>query len=241
MDGLINDNDKETDYVFEIEQETETEIKQAETVISEQPKSETQEQEIDLFAELSKPTDKDLQQQKNAESGVIESNEPKPIVQQELQNHQLTAQLTISAVSVAMGLILQFVSNDWTEEGEKRYSLSASRKKELLEPLEIMLANSKKQYNPVVVVVVTILITYVPMFITAFRHRGTNKNKDLKKLYGVETVQEVQEIQEFAEVQKPIEKPTKKENEVLDRVRAIKAKRGRRSLEDSEFMEKHGF
>ena len=192
-----------------------------------------------MFAELSKPTDKDLQQQKNAENGVIENSEPKPIVQQELQNHQLTAQLTISAVSVAMGLILQFVSNDWTEEGEKRYSLSASRKKELLEPLEIMLANSKKQYNPVVVVVVTILITYVPMFITAFRYRGTNKNKDLKKLYGVEQLQEVQEMQEFSEFQKP--SPTKKENEVLDRVRAIKAKRGRRSLEDSDFMEKHGF
>jgi len=222
-----------------------------------------EESEIDLFSEFSKPTDKDLIKKEIASSAsassgsglVMEEGEGNTTIANEsatMNNHALIAQLTIAAVSVGLGMLLQFISGDWTETGEKRYILTPNRKKELLEPLSLMLESSKKKYNPVLILVITIIITYVPLFINAFRFKHDNIKEKQKLAYSgsekteTKTEAKTETKEEKVETKKPepeevsVSDLNKVEKDIAERIKRIKSTRGKRKKEDSIFMEKFG-
>ncbi len=243
--------------ISEPKEEIKEEIKQE--TIKEETKPD--ESEIDIFSMMSQPTDKDILQaetKKKIESGEIVAPVKEPAKAVELDNHKLVASLTISAVSVGLGMLLQVLSGDWSDEGEKRYTLSASRKAQLLEPLEALLLASKKKYNPMVVLVVTIFITYIPMTINAFRFRKETEAAKRKKvldalikkeraetgLPNLEVEEENYFVKEETKEKEPDLSEAVKEKEkadqiIQDEIKRIKTKIGARSKADREFLLKH--
>lgn len=197
------------------------------------------EPEIDLFAELKKPTDKDLDGTtlEGPKQAATKSDLPKP----ELANTALMAKMTIAAVSVGMGMALQGVSGDWSEAAEKRYTLSASRKAELLEPLEMVLSSNKTKMNPVAILIVTILLTYIPMFVNAFRMRGDMQRQKRNALYGFATETQTESPVFASNTGATSVHESMSNNEVAEKARAIKAKIGRRSKADAAFLKLHGY
>lgn len=256
LNGLLEDDKTETPdvLIYSIQDDSDEEKAAAADIEKEEKKPEEKTQaaaepekkvlpdgEIDLFAELSKPTDKDIEKLNGtgqpASTTTTTSTSLTPAA--ELANHQLTAKLTIAAVSVGMGIILQVISEDWSEEAENRYKMSDGRKKELLEPLEIMLMNSKKKYNPVVILVTTVLITYIPMFVGAFRTKNKNLLEKRKKAYGIttEATETKEESKTPAADAVPITTDKEKEfNIIAEKIKRIKSKIGRRTKEETEFM-----
>ena len=128
--------------------ETTNEIKEKQNELTQA--SETfEEEEMSLLSDLKKKTDKDLDGSTSTTDTkeVTNADGSKTIVTTEstkrtnviYQNHEIVAQMTVAALNVAMGLILQLISDDWSEEAEKKYSLSPTRKKEILDPLTILL------------------------------------------------------------------------------------------------------
>lgn len=252
LNGLLKDKNETPDIlIYSIQSDSEEKKQEAANIASEEKKTEAAaepekkvlpEGEIDLFAELSKPTDKDLE--KLGQPAGTTNSTPNPLTPAvELANHQLTAKLTIAAVSVGMGIVLQVISEDWSEEAENRYKMSDGRKKELLEPLEIMLMNSKKKYNPVVILVTTVLITYIPMFVSAFRTKNKNLLEKRKKAYGIttEAIETKEEVKTPATDAIPITTDKEKEfNIIAEKIKKIKSKIGRRTKEETEFMNSLG-
>lgn len=210
--------------------------------------------EMDLLNDLKKQTDKDVEKTATVENTVdkdggttstVTTTEVKRSSTIHYQNHQLVAKLTVAALSVGMGIVLQMVADDWSEEGEKKYTLSNARKAEILEPLELVLEQSKSKYNPVVVLVITVVLAYVPMIITAMRSRKA-KNVKKKIVRAVDNVaNEVEEVEELA-AELPINKKeiviSKSQLSASDisRIKKIKSKRGNRSQEDKDFINKKG-
>lgn len=197
------------------------------------------EPEIDLLAELKKPTDKDLDGStlNNDKPASGKSDLPKP----ELANTSLIAKMAIATVSVGMGMALQCVSGDWSESAEKRYALSASRKAELLEPLEMVLSNSKTKMNPIAILIITILLTYIPMFINAFRVRKDIQRQKRNAVYGY-TAETQTESPNYSESNGTTNVQESMNNsDISEKIKAIKAKIGRRSKADAAFLKLHGY
>lgn len=202
--------------------------------------------ENDLLKGLMGETDKDADKStfnnssspESSTNATVTNSRPSKVI---FQNHELVAKMTVAALNVAMGMLLQFISDNWSEEAEKKYTLSANRKKEIEEPLVLMLEQSKSKYNPVVILVITVLVSYVPLFINAFRERREKANK--KKIKHT-----VNEIANNSEEAKPIKEQVneeviilKKDSKIattanLKRIKSIRAKKGRRSLADTLFM-----
>lgn len=217
-------------------------------------------EEMELLADLKKPTDKDginngAQNNVSSESNSNDliktnGNVNKTIIN--YQNHELIAKLSIAALNVGMCLILQFIADDWSEEAEKKYKLSPTSKSELLEPLSLVLQQSKSKYNPVVILVITVLVSYVPMFISAFRSRKENikaaKNKKKYLDKGGDDAEDLldakqkvaKEINDLGKVE------TSQKEKIIEvfkmtvgqtkRLKEIKAKKGRRSAADMQFL-----
>lgn len=223
-------------------------------------------EEMSLLSDLKKATDKDLDKTSSVSSASQEggsagtsaaaSTSSSEVVKKsniQYQNHELVAKLCVAALNVAMGMILQVISDDWSEEAEKKYTLSPTRKSEILEPLTLVLEQSKSKYNPVVILVITVVVSYVPMFISAFRTRKEKAiaSKNKKKLMdGVGST--VKDLDEKEELKKQINELSKKDREVRTveifkmtegqrkRLKEIKAKRGQRSSADKQFISEMG-
>lgn len=228
--------------------------------------------EMDLLNDLKKSTDKDVSKDTKVEANpdgtttVTTTTQNKTTVIQ-YANHELVANLTVAALSVTMCLVLQFISDNWSEEAEKKYLLTPNKKQQILEPLTLVLAQSKAKYNPVVILVITVLVIYVPNFITAFRERKEkNRIAELKKkrkdkfIKETEVAKEVTDNGEQEEEEEIIEDAEKKNKsgnvktkEVVKtvkvfsmtegqkkRLQEIKTKRGRRSASDEKFLEEMG-
>lgn len=216
--------------------------------------------EMELLTDLRKATDKDIDKstkvEHNADGTVkVTTTTENKTTQLIYSNHELVANLTVSAISVTMCLVLQFISDNWSEEAEKKYLLTPQKKQQLLEPLTLVLAQSKSKYNPVVILVITVLVLYVPNFITAFRERNTKKKlAGKRKQINPDKVDEANEetenetLLDKAEsktggkaetkiITKEIFKMTKAQNE---RLLKIKSKRGARSEADKEFIREMG-
>lgn len=228
--------------------------------------------EMDLLNDLKKSTDKDVSKDVKVESNgdgtttVTTTTQNKTTVIQ-YANHELVANLTVAALSVTMCLVLQFISDNWSEEAEKKYLLTPNKKQQILEPLTLVLAQSKAKYNPVVILVITVLVIYVPNFITAFRERKEkNRIAELKKkrnkfIKETEEAKQITDNGEQEEEEEEIIEETEKKNksgnvkikEVVKtvkvfsmtdgqkkRLQEIKTKRGRRSASDEQFLEEMG-
>lgn len=243
--------------------ETTNEIKEKQNELTQAVET-FEEEEMSLLSDLKKKTDKDLDGSTSTTDTkeVTNADGSKTIVTTEstkrtnviYQNHEIVAQMTVAALNVAMGLILQLISDDWSEEAEKKYSLSPTRKKEILDPLTILLEQRRGKYNPVVILVITVLVAYVPMFISAFRTRKEKmKLAKSKKKYiasagdNAEIIDEQEKIKEeinnvgkneVKQVERvEIFKMTKGQN---DRLKKIKSKRGARSEADKQFIKDMG-
>lgn len=223
--------------------------------------SEILDEEMSLLSDLKKATDKDIDKTSSTSAPSTESSSAassaasgsSEVVRKsnvQFQNHELVAKLCVAALNVAMGMVLQVISDDWSEEAEKKYTLSATRKGEILEPLTLVLEQSKSKYNPVVILVITVVVSYVPMFVSAFRTRkekaasGKAKKKILDKV-GSEIKNEFDEKEELKRQIQELSKGTSQTKTVeifkmtegqKARLKKIKATRGQRSASDKQFI-----
>lgn len=265
LDALINDEKEAPEVSAELESfETETpeEAATAQAIETEKPKepeedlfpiekSEEAEPEIDLLAEISQPTDKD---QKKAAAAALNPDAPQAPSRETtipgagpaaLTNHNLTARLTVAALNIGLGMMLQAISQDWSDEAEKKFTLSESRKKDLIEPLEMMFQQQGKKYNPVVILVITVVVTYMPMFGKALKMRKDKAKERRAKLQAapMEVIHTAApgEVQAAAPQQPaaPLE-VMYSAREIAERVKKIRSKRGARTKEERKFMESLG-
>lgn len=238
------------------------ELEEADSAAKPSAALEVDAEEMELLADLRKATDKDIDKTAGsstpgsttspASTTVTDPARPRTNVQ--YQNHELVAKLAVAALNVAMGMILQVISDDWSEDAEKKYTLSPTRKAEILEPLTLVLEQSKSKYNPVVILIITVLVSYIPMFISAFRTRkeksklAKQKKKVLNKV-GEEVADEEDAKQELKEELNNIGKVKEvvKTVEIFKmtagqqkRLKEIKAKRGKRSNDDIQFIKEMG-
>lgn len=214
--------------------------------------------EISLLSDLKRKTDKDLEKEKETvtvnEKGekIITngSNVNTPTrTKINYQNHELVARLTVACLSVGMTLLLQYISDDWTEEAAKKYKLSNSQKDDILEPLTLVLEQSKSKYNPVIILVVTVCIIYVPQIAAAWRIRKEKKALPKKKKLTSKNMDDAEEEENETQLDKKKNEAKEiiKTKEVFvltqgqkTRLNKIKSKRGKRSNDDIQFIKDLG-
>lgn len=96
------------------------------------------------------------------------------------QSAKLTAMLIVSGCEIVLCFLCQWISGDWSKEGEKKYNLSDPKKKALQIPLQKILEMRTKKINPVWSLVAAILLSFAPMIILAFADRR-KKTEDKEK------------------------------------------------------------
>jgi hypothetical protein len=262
---MLHEDNKPYEEDVTVKTEVKPEVKKEEPLVNDQGTGEEEDGGVDtLLADLKKPTDKDADK-----TTVVGNTNPDPLnpsgsqtivkkgTQIIYQNHELIAKLTVAAMNVMMGLILQFIADDWTEDAEKKFTLSQTRKNEIIEPLTLVLEQAKSKYNPVVILCITILVAYVPMFITAIRARKAKAKLKTQKKLNTAAIEEVEEDGETAEerLKKELDNIGKEEKESVkivtkevfkytkaqqDRLKKIKSTRGRRSESDIKFLKDMG-
>jgi hypothetical protein len=226
-----------------------------------EPEKTELENNFNLLDELRQETDKD------AEGGVPEldaedllteqlSFEEKTASSETVKNPALIAKVIISAVNIAFGFLLQFVAANWSEEGDKKYSLSESKQKQLAEPLTLLIEQQLQQgkkFNPVWVLIFLSVVLYIPLFMKALKEKNEKQTEKRKKLFfNAPTGGEIgakngkvipMTIETVLPVYESPKEPEKKKEEVTDFVKKLKEitkKKGRRTKEDSDFLDKYG-
>jgi hypothetical protein len=159
---------------------------------------------VSVFDDILAPTEED-QQAEDPEEESLDGDEPTPdktegkivsLANQAIedpgdpdeddektkrQNAHLQSLLIVEICSTVVCFSCQWLSDDWTNDGEKKYTISPFKQKALQKPIYMLLMRRKKKTNPVLSLVVAVLLSYAPLFIVAFKSKKEKSLAELEK------------------------------------------------------------
>lgn len=91
------------------------------------------------------------------------------------------ADLGVELIDMVFVYSAMGIAGDFTDEGEKRFSVSAARKKRLKDPLKKILRNREMKMKPEAILVIMILIMYAPGIWKAFQEKQAKKKAEKQK------------------------------------------------------------
>lgn len=142
---------------------------------------------LSIFSDIAKKTEQDFEKRDPvskveeiaqdlavAEKLPTENEEEDPETKRAMA--EISAGLYVTVIDLVFMLLAMWVSDDWTEAAQKKYSLVPERKKALKTPIFQLLMRKKKKANPWVALSGAILGSYAPMMVLAVI-AGVNKKR----------------------------------------------------------------
>jgi hypothetical protein len=108
------------------------------------------------------------------DTGVNEQ-ENDPAYQREMA--KIKASTIVEFFDVVFMISCLFISKDYSDKSQAKFSLIESRKKAIKTNIYQILVASKKKQNPMAAVIFLVLFSYVPLLITAFMQRIKEKRE----------------------------------------------------------------
>jgi hypothetical protein len=154
-------------------------LDKAEPIISESLK-----QKISLFDDMAKGTEQDVQQINKLEDladDFLDSSFAGDSIEDSIEvrktNAKISAGVWVTVIDVAMMLGCLFLSNDFSDDSQRKFSLIPERKNAIKHSIYQILMLRKKKSNPYYSLSLAILGSYAPMFVIAFLS-GRKKKQD---------------------------------------------------------------
>jgi hypothetical protein len=211
-DDTLEAVEPETDIVPEIEVKNEPEIKQPEI---KQPEIKQPAKKISLFDSVKQSTEEDLQKGKDIKKAMTSLAGKDDISDDELfgdndpkMNKELAdvkASGIVEFADLIFMLIAMFISGDWSQDGQDKFSMSDKRKRVLKVLIMRQMLARKQKVNPTGSIILVAVTSCVPVIIIAIWERVAKnraKNKQTaeiseldKKLAELRSMQEAQYLE----------------------------------------------
>lgn len=144
---------------------------------------------ISLFDDVKKPTEQDQDQISKLESMVTDTfdddtfGEPEAEEDTEEQrkvNAKTSAGIWVVVIDVGMMMLCLFLSNDYSNESQRKFSLIPERKNAIKQAIYQILLKSKKKTNPYMGLILAVFGSYAPMILIAIV-AGRNQKKKMQE------------------------------------------------------------